>query len=89
VFLAGRTSTTLEEVAEAIHATGGAAEAAEVDALDEEAVDRHADAVAAEARGIDISFNLITHPHTHGTRLPRWPSTTSWRRWRRPRGRHS
>ncbi|HYM57717.1 MAG TPA: SDR family oxidoreductase [Solirubrobacteraceae bacterium] len=69
VFLAGRTSTTLEEVAEAIRATGGAAETAEVDALDEQAVDRHADAVAAEAGGIDISFNLITHPHTHGTPL--------------------
>ncbi len=69
VFLAGRTSTTLEEVAEVIRATGGAAETAEVDALDEQAVDRHADAVAAEAGGIDISFNLITHPHTHGTPL--------------------
>ncbi len=69
VFLAGRTSTTLDEVAEAIRASGGAAETAEVDALDEEAVDRHADAVAAEAGGIDISFNLITHPHTHGTPL--------------------
>ena len=69
VFLAGRTSTTLDEVAQAIRASGGAAETAEVDALDEEAVDRHADAVAAEAGGIDISFNLITHPHTHGTPL--------------------
>jgi 3-oxoacyl-[acyl-carrier protein] reductase len=69
VFLAGRTSTTLEEVAEAIRARGGMAETAEVDALDEKAVDRHADAVAAEAGGIDISFNLITHPHTHGTPL--------------------
>jgi 3-oxoacyl-[acyl-carrier protein] reductase len=69
VFLAGRTSTTLEEVAEAIRAKGGVAETAEVDALDEEAVDRYADAVAAEAGGIDISFNLITHPYTHGTPL--------------------
>lgn len=69
VFLAGRTRATLEEVAEAIRATGGAAETAEIDALDEQAVDRHADAVAAEAGGIDISFNLITHPHTHGTPL--------------------
>jgi 3-oxoacyl-[acyl-carrier protein] reductase len=69
VFLAGRTRATLEEVADAIRATGGAAETAEVDALDEQAVDRHADAVAAEAGGIDISFNLITHPHTHGTPL--------------------
>jgi 3-oxoacyl-[acyl-carrier protein] reductase len=69
VFLAGRTRATLEGVAEAIRATGGAAETAEIDALDEQAVDRHADAVAAEAGGIDISFNLITHPHTHGTPL--------------------
>ena len=69
VFLAGRTLATLEEVAEAIRATGGAAETAEVDALDEQAVDRHADAVAMAAGGIDISFNLITHPHTHGIPL--------------------
>ena len=69
VFLAGRTLATLEEVAEAIRAAGGAAEAAEVDALDEQAVNRHADAVAAEAGGIDISFNLITHPYTHGIPL--------------------
>jgi 3-oxoacyl-[acyl-carrier protein] reductase len=40
VFLAGRTRATLEEVAEAIRATGGAAETAAVDALDEQAVDR-------------------------------------------------
>jgi 3-oxoacyl-[acyl-carrier protein] reductase len=69
VFLAGRTRATLEEVADAVRSAGGAAETAEVDALDEQAVDRHADAVAAEAAGIDISFNLITHPHTHGTPL--------------------
>jgi 3-oxoacyl-[acyl-carrier protein] reductase len=69
VFLAGRTRATLEEVAESIRAAGGAADTAEVDALDEQAVDRHADAVAAEAGGIDISFNLIAHPFTHGTPL--------------------
>ena len=57
----------LEEVAEAIRAAGGTAQTAEVDALDEQAVDQHADAVAADAGGIDISFNLIAHPFTHGT----------------------
>ena len=66
VFLAGRTPATLEGVAEDIRSAGGAAETAEVDALDENAVDEHADAVAAEAGGIDISFNVITHPHTQG-----------------------
>jgi 3-oxoacyl-[acyl-carrier protein] reductase len=66
VFLAGRTRAALEDVAESIRAAGGVAETAEVDALDEEAVDRHADAVAAQAGGIDVSFNVITHPYTHG-----------------------
>jgi 3-oxoacyl-[acyl-carrier protein] reductase len=67
VFLAGRTPATLEAVAEAIRSAGGAADTAQVDALDERAVDEHADAVAAQAGGIDISFNLIAHPYTHGT----------------------
>jgi 3-oxoacyl-[acyl-carrier protein] reductase len=69
VFLAGRTEATLKEVADGIRAAGGEAETAVVDALDADAVDHHADAVAAEAGGIDISFNLITHPHTHGVPL--------------------
>jgi NAD(P)-dependent dehydrogenase (short-subunit alcohol dehydrogenase family) len=69
VFLAGRTLATLDAVAEEIRSAGGAAATAQVDALDEEAVDRHADAVAAEAGGIDVSFNVIAHPYTHGTPL--------------------
>jgi 3-oxoacyl-[acyl-carrier protein] reductase len=69
VHLAGRTLETLERVADEIRSAGGAAETAVVDALDEGAVDRHADRVAAQAGGIDISFNLITHPHTHGIPL--------------------
>jgi 3-oxoacyl-[acyl-carrier protein] reductase len=69
VFLAGRTRAKLDRVADEIRAAGGTAATAEVDALDEEAVDEHADAVAKEAGGIDISFNLIAHPYTHGTAL--------------------
>jgi 3-oxoacyl-[acyl-carrier protein] reductase len=69
VFLAGRTLATLDGVAEDIRAAGGAAETARVDALDERAVDAHADAVAEQTGGIDISFNLIAHPYTHGTPL--------------------
>ena len=69
MFLAGRTPATLEAVADEIRSAGGAAEAAQVDALDERAVDEHADAVAAQAGGIDISFNLIAHPYTHGVAL--------------------
>ena len=67
VFLAGRTLTRLEEVAEEIRSTGGIAETAQVDALDQKAVDEHADAIAASAGGIDISFNLISHGDVHGT----------------------
>jgi 3-oxoacyl-[acyl-carrier protein] reductase len=66
VFLAGRTEAKLSQAANDVRNAGGEAETAVVDALDEDAVDRHADAVVAKAGSIDISFNLITHPHTHG-----------------------
>jgi 3-oxoacyl-[acyl-carrier protein] reductase len=59
VYLAGRTLATLEAVAGEIHAAGGVAETARVDALDEKAVDEHADAVATRAGDIDVSFNAI------------------------------
>jgi 3-oxoacyl-[acyl-carrier protein] reductase len=69
VFLVGRTKATLEEVAEQVRSAGGAAETAEVDALDAKAVEEHAGAVAAEAGSLDISMNVIAHPATHGTPL--------------------
>jgi NAD(P)-dependent dehydrogenase (short-subunit alcohol dehydrogenase family) len=69
VHLAGRTRDSLEEVAEQIRSAGGAAETAQVDALDEAAVGRHADAVAAGAGSLDISFNLISHGDVQGTPL--------------------
>lgn len=67
VFLAGRTRTSLDEVADRIRSAGGVVEMAEVDALDENAVDKHADAVAAQAGGIDVSVNVITHGDVQGT----------------------
>jgi 3-oxoacyl-[acyl-carrier protein] reductase len=67
VFLAGHTRPKLEAVADAIRSAGGAAETAQLDALDEQAVDEHADAVAAAAGSIDISFNLISHGDVQGT----------------------
>jgi len=69
VFLAGRTLARVEEVAEEISAAGGAAEAAQVDALDEQAVKEHADAVARKAGGIDILFNAIGMEDVQGTQL--------------------
>lgn len=73
VHLTGRTHTNLEQVAEQIRAAGGTAETAQVDALDEAAVDRHADAVAADAGGIDISFNAISYGDVQGTPLAEMP----------------
>jgi len=67
VFLAGRTAHKLEAVAERIRAAGGSAQIAQLDALDEHAVDQHADQVAASAGGIDVSFNLISHGDVQGT----------------------
>ena len=69
VFLTSRTLESLEEVAEEIRSAGGLAETAQVDALDEMAVDEHADTVAASAGGIDISFNLISYGDVQGTPL--------------------
>jgi 3-oxoacyl-[acyl-carrier protein] reductase len=69
VHLAGRTVESLEKVAEEIRSAGGAAVTAQVDALDETAVNQHADAVVASAGGIDISFNLISHGDVQGTPL--------------------
>ncbi len=59
VYLAGRTRTRLEKVAIEI---GDAADVAEVDALDELAVAEHADTVATERGGIDISLNAVSFP---------------------------
>jgi 3-oxoacyl-[acyl-carrier protein] reductase len=67
VFLAGRTLARLEAVAADIRAAGGRAETAEVDALDERAVDAHADAVASQAGSIDVCLNVISHGDVQGT----------------------
>jgi 3-oxoacyl-[acyl-carrier protein] reductase len=57
VFLAGCTLAKVEAVAGEISAAGGTAEAARVDALDEQVIEEHADAVAEAAGSIDVSFS--------------------------------
>jgi 3-oxoacyl-[acyl-carrier protein] reductase len=69
VFLAGRTIPSLDQVAQEISTEGGQVETVQVDALDEKAVDRHADEVAGKAGGIDVSFNAIGHGDVHGPPL--------------------
>lgn len=69
VFLTGRNRGNLDKVAGEITAAGGKADVAVVDALDERAVDEHAQAVVAQAGSIDVSFNLVTRGDVHGTPL--------------------
>jgi NAD(P)-dependent dehydrogenase (short-subunit alcohol dehydrogenase family) len=56
VYLAGRTLSTLQNLVQELAAAGGAAQ---VDALDQEAIERHLDAIVDETGRIDISFNAI------------------------------
>jgi 3-oxoacyl-[acyl-carrier protein] reductase len=59
VFLSGRTLNAVEQVAADIHQEGGVAYAAQVDALDEQAVQAYLDRVAQEGGSIDILLNVI------------------------------
>jgi len=64
LFLTGRRRGPVAEVARDIVAVGGIAEAAEVDALDEQAIDRHLQSVVDKAGRIDISFNAMGNSPT-------------------------
>jgi NAD(P)-dependent dehydrogenase (short-subunit alcohol dehydrogenase family) len=69
LFLTGRHLEPVEAVAKDVVTAGGSAEAAEVDALDEQAVDEHLQSVIDQAGRADISFNAIGIP-TPKTRVP-------------------
>ncbi len=60
LFLSGRKLAAVKALAADIVRDGGVAEAAQVDALDEQAVDRYVAGVAEQAGGIDISFCAIS-----------------------------
>ena len=59
VFLTGRSLAKLDAVTQDIIAGGAAAEAAQVDALEEQAVEKHLGDVIEKAGRIDVSFNAI------------------------------
>jgi len=63
LFLTGRSLASVEAVAQEIVSTGGAAEAAQVDALNEQAVDKHLQSVIDKAGRVDISFNAVGIPN--------------------------
>jgi NAD(P)-dependent dehydrogenase (short-subunit alcohol dehydrogenase family) len=69
LFLSGRHLRKVEAVAADIIGRGGVAEAAEVDALDERAVDRYVGAVVEKTGAIDVSFSAIALP----TAVPKSP----------------
>ena len=60
VFLAGRTREPLDRVASDIEKAGGRVEVAELDALDEQAVEKHMGELVDNAGSIDVSFNAIS-----------------------------
>ena len=64
LFLTGRRLAPVEAVARDIVSAGGVAEAGEVDALDEQAIDKHLQSVMTKVGRIDISFNAMGNSPT-------------------------
>lgn len=70
VSLAGRTRVKLDALAREITAaSGNVADITQVDALDEQAVQRHAGRLAEQVGGLDICFNAVGDQATLGTPL--------------------
>jgi NAD(P)-dependent dehydrogenase (short-subunit alcohol dehydrogenase family) len=63
LFLAGRTQARLDATADEIERAGGLVATAIVDAFDEAAVVRHAEAVVEAAGSLDVSFNAVAVAH--------------------------
>ena len=70
LFLTGRALAPVEVIAEEIIAVGGSADAAQVDALDEPAIDRHLQSVIDTAGRVDISFNAVGIPNAEILGIP-------------------
>jgi NAD(P)-dependent dehydrogenase (short-subunit alcohol dehydrogenase family) len=70
VFLTGRLRAPVDAVAEDVLSAGGSAEAATIDALDEQAMDKHLHSVIDKAGRVDISFNAIGIPDTEILGVP-------------------
>jgi NAD(P)-dependent dehydrogenase (short-subunit alcohol dehydrogenase family) len=70
LFLTGRNLAPVEVVAKEVVSAGGSGEAAEVDALDEQAVDEHLQSVIDKAGRVDISLNAVGIPSTNVLYVP-------------------
>jgi NAD(P)-dependent dehydrogenase (short-subunit alcohol dehydrogenase family) len=64
VFVTGRKKQPLEDLVKDIVKSGGRAEMALVDALDEQVINKHLDTIVGQAGPIDISFNAVGIAHT-------------------------
>jgi NAD(P)-dependent dehydrogenase (short-subunit alcohol dehydrogenase family) len=64
LFLTGRHLAPVEVVAKDVVSAGGSADAAEVDALDEQAVGQHLQSMIDKAGRVNISFNAVGIPDT-------------------------
>jgi NAD(P)-dependent dehydrogenase (short-subunit alcohol dehydrogenase family) len=64
LFLTGRHLAPVEVVAKEVVSAGGSADAATIDALDEQAVDKHLQYVIEQGGRVDISFNAVGVPDT-------------------------
>jgi 3-oxoacyl-[acyl-carrier protein] reductase len=69
VHLTGRTASPLDALAAELRRAGGAATTATIDALDEEAIERHANTVVTDSGSLDVSLNVISHGEVFGTSL--------------------
>jgi len=70
LFLSGRNLPAVKALAADVISRGGVAEAAQVDALDEQAVEKYVDDVAEKAGAIDISFCAISIARALPNRAP-------------------
>jgi NAD(P)-dependent dehydrogenase (short-subunit alcohol dehydrogenase family) len=70
LFVTGRLREPVDAVARDIVSAGGSAEAATVDALDEQTVDKHLQYVTDKAGRVDISFNAVGIPDTKIVGVP-------------------
>ncbi|HEX3205281.1 MAG TPA: SDR family NAD(P)-dependent oxidoreductase, partial [Propionibacteriaceae bacterium] len=62
LFLSGRYLAPVKVVANDVVSAGGSADAAEVDALDEQAVGQHLQSMIDKTGRVDISFNAVGIP---------------------------
>lgn len=70
VFLAGRTPSKLQSIADEVLSKGGSIETTQLDALDEQAIEKHMNEILIKAGQIDISFNAIGIPQKNIQGLP-------------------